>query len=465
MNNNLTELTTYIGTRESMGAVFSIVRGNHRVIMDFGAPFIPEQKPYVKHDDNWIKDKIALGLLPAIDGLYPKKYLEGSDLIPAEESPIHTSVFVSHLHLDHMANIGALAPGVKVYLSETARSLEMALEDIGQGVDSVGRDYDIFQPDQCIKEGDIRVTPIINGTLGHQMYGFLVETDDLKVGYTADLSLAGECPELVKREMQIFKDRKVDVLYCDCCNFTDDVLTRFFGTVDPDAIVPDEKVPEGMLDYMQHYEKLEQLYSQKKGLIIFNYYEREIQDADWIMKWAEKYARKAVFSPDAGYLIYKTATGVPNVYPDDRWKDEKWYQELLENCPVVSLEDIKKEPDRYYLHLKYEDRELISQFPNENGLYIHADGYPFTSGEIRNLKEKAELAGFRFASYDDPQYYQHGYPSQIEYFVQQIDPKVVIGYHGRHPERIRAYNGYNLVPERYISYCLADGKLVKRRDL
>ena len=62
-----TKITNYAGMTQSMGAVFSICYENDRVIMDFGSGFNPEISNYTKKDDNWIKDKLDLGLLPMID--------------------------------------------------------------------------------------------------------------------------------------------------------------------------------------------------------------------------------------------------------------------------------------------------------------------------------------------------------------------------------------------------------------
>ena len=52
----------------------------------------------------------------------------------------------------------------------------------------------------------------------------------------------------------------------------------------------------------------------------------------------------------------------------------------------------------------------------------------------------------------------------VKYFVDQIKPKVVIGYHGRYPERIIPAEGYNLVPELYQPYRFVNGMMVKEEE-
>ena len=457
-----TEITSYAGMKESMGAVFSIVYGKDRVIMDFGSAFDPEQTGYIARNENWILDKLNRGILPPIEGLYPDEYLQGSGLKGYRSCDYNSAVFVSHLHLDHMSNIGAVDENVPVYLSENARKLEYALEDIGKGVDTIGRSYSVFQNMTPVRVGKIKVLPIMNSPYSYNMYGFLIETPDLKVGYTADLSLSYEDPEMVQKEMEIFRDKKINVLYCDNCNFDDESLIRFCGSADPEKIVPSDEVPEGMVSFRQHYQYIECLYKRNKGLVVFNHYEREMLDAQKIIQWAKDEGRTAVFEPEAAYLVYRFFDKKVHVYFNGEMINEPWFADLMKNRTVVSPEDIMKEPSKYYLHNSYGNIDELLNLKSTDALYIHAEGDPFNSKDRAIMKQKVREAGFRFASYDTDDYYQHGYPNMIKYFVDQIDPDVVIGYHGRHPEKILAKNGYNLVPEKGITYIFENRKMIKK---
>ncbi|MBR0384949.1 MAG: hypothetical protein IJI05_00205 [Erysipelotrichaceae bacterium] len=457
-----TLITTYAGTHQSMGAVFSVEYGRDRVIMDFGSGFNPEIPNYIKKDDNWIKDKIRLGLLPGIEGLYPRKYITGCDLKAYEDCNYNTAVFISHLHLDHMSNIGAVAEEVPVYLSEPARRLEYALEEIGQGADSNGRKYDSFSGREYVEVGSIKVYPLINSPWSHQMFGFMIETPDLKAGYTADLSLAGECPEMVQQEMEIFRDSCIDVLYCDGCNFSDDQLMEIYGTADFTKIPSSPQIPEGMLSFSEHCEKIRKLYTETSSLVVFNHYEREILDVQMIKEWAKESGRNVVLEPEAAWLAWRFFGEPVNVYMNEDTEKAGWMQQLLTENKVISRQDIINEPGRYYLHVSWQNIAELKKLPA--GRYIHAEGNPFSSSEIEEMKKKVAEAGFEFCSYDDPNYRQHGYPSQVNWFVEQIRPAVVIGYHGHDPERIRNTYGYNLVPDLYQPYHLEGRMLVKEEQ-
>ena len=59
--------------------------------------------------------------------------------------PAEQAVFITHLHLDHMAHIGTVAPQIPVYMHAMPRSSN-ALETVGEGVDTLVREYQDLKP-------------------------------------------------------------------------------------------------------------------------------------------------------------------------------------------------------------------------------------------------------------------------------------------------------------------------------
>ena len=453
-----TKLVTYEGLYNSMGAVFSVSYGNDRVIMDFGSAFNPEVSNYKKIDDNWLIDKLNYGLLPKIEGLYARDNLKEYNIKSFEECNYNNAVFISHLHLDHMSNIGAVHCNVPVYMSYMANILEKALEDVDMGVDSDGRDYQVIKDGEWINVGNIRVLPIINSSYSYNMYGYLIKTPDLTIGYTADFSLCNEEPKCVFKEMELFKEYKVDVLYMDNCNFDDYTLSNLY---DNKTILPSLELPKNMISNSEHYDKLSKLYANVKGLVVFNNYEREMFDIEKIYDWANINNREVVFEPKQAYLVYKFFNKKVNVYYNNEIINDKWFIELKQNCNFISRDSLLNNPDKYYLQNSYDNISELFNLKIKNSIYIHADGNPFNSEDINRMKNIVKEAGYEFKSYDDPQYYQHGYPNHVKYFVDYVNPKVVIGYHGKHPDRIIAKDGYNFVPELYETYYMENKVLVK----
>lgn len=443
-----------------MGAVFSVTYGNDRVIVDFGSAFKPETANYSKVDDNWVVDKLNIGLLPKIDGLYSRKNLKNYNLKSFEECNYNNAVFISHLHLDHMSNIGAVHSNVPVYMSSKARLLEKALEDLNMGVDSDGRDYQILNNKEWINIGDIKVLPIKNSSYSYNMYGYLIVTPDLSIGYTADFSLCNEEPDCVINEMNIFKEYKVDVLYMDACNFDDYTLENLYNN----KVLPSLELPKNMITHKKHYEKLSKLYENVEGLVIFNIYEREMFDIEKIYEWANINNREVVLEPKQAYLVYKFFNKNVNVYYNNEFINDDWFIELKENCNFIDRDSILNNPKKYYLQNSYENILELFNLKIENSIYIHAEGNPFNSKDIQRMKDIVKDAGYDFKSYEDPYYYQHGYPNHVKYFVDYVNPKVVIGYHGNHPERVEAKDGYNFVPELNKTYYMENDRLIKEDE-
>lgn len=439
-----------------MGAVFSVCYENDRVIMDFGSAFNPEIGNYIKTNDNWVIDKLNNGLLPKIEGLYAKKNLKDYNLKSFEDCNYNSAVFISHLHLDHMSNIGAVHKNVPVYMSYKARLLEKALEDVDMGVDSDGRDYQILNNSEWISVGRINVLPIINSNYSYNMYGYLIKTPDLTLGYTADFSLCNEEPPCVYKQMQIFKDNHVDVLYMDNCNFDDYTLEYLY---DSQKVLPSLDLPKDMITHKQHYEKLAKLYENVEGLVVFNNYEREMFDIEKIIEWANKINREILFEPKQAYLVYKFFNIRVNVYYNNELINGDWFDELKQNCIFISRDSLLNNPKKYFLQNSYENISELFNLKIDGSVYIHAEGNPFNSEDIHRMHAIVDKAGYIFKSYNDDKYYQHGYPNHVKYFVDYVNPKVVIGYHGKYPERIEAKDGYNFVPEFYKTYFFENDKL------
>ena len=98
--NKKTIFTMYAGLRTIGGVIFSVTYGKDRVIMEFGSAYDPATAVFdgkvLSRKENWIRDRLKIGLLPKIDGIYRKEDLGDYPLISAEESDMNTAMFVTH---------------------------------------------------------------------------------------------------------------------------------------------------------------------------------------------------------------------------------------------------------------------------------------------------------------------------------------------------------------------------------
>jgi ribonuclease J len=472
-----TEFVMYSGLYTIGGVNASITYGKDRVIFEFGSAYDPKTNVFdgtvERRDKRWIRDMLRLGALPRIDGIYRREDLteepaEKPGIVPAEDSPYNTAIFITHLHLDHMALIGAVAPQVPIYMHRNAQIIERALEDTGEGVDTLGRDYTDLVPNEPVRVGAIEVYPLLVWEDSYCDFSFLITTPDGTLYWTGDLVLHGENSELTLRQMEFAKSRGVDVLMCDCTSFMDSVMGMMYSTTDPAAILPNKEIPPGMLSERAYYAALFENMKDIKGLCVFNYYQREMSEAARFISWAERTGRTCVFEPDAAYVIHRFLGIRPNVfvpdsrrYPAEPGSQSGWFKELLQNCRVVSLEEIRAQPGKYMLQNSYRHILELFDLPQEDGVYLHADGIPIGSFDpaYANMRRIIDRTGFKYVTFFQENFFGHGYPCQVKHFVDELDPRVLIPCHSYNPERLLPKNGRQLLPELNRTYILKDHDL------
>ena len=454
----------YSGLRTIGGVNASITYGKDRVIFEFGTAFEPSTAVFdgivEPRSENWVRDLLKIGILPKIDGVYRRKDLGKYPLISAEESDMNTAVFISHLHLDHMALMGTVAPCIPVYLHHNAQVIERALEVTGKGIQTLERDYSDIVPNKPVHVGEIDVLPLLCKDTGHYDFSFLITTPDGTIHWTGDLCLHGLQAEKTWSQLELLKSQKIDVMLCDGTSFIDSGLQRVYHSLDTNRILPDMQVPHGMLTEDQYKDALFGRIKNCKGLCIFNYYQREMDEAGQYIDWAQKCGRQCVFEPDAAYLIQKFYGIKPNVYIPDSYRytaenAKEWFTELLANAVIVTVDEIRSNPAGYLLQNSYRHILELFNFPAENGVYLHEGGEPLGEYDpaFANMRRILSKVGFEYITSED-NYSGHAYPGQVKYFVDQVDPKVLIPCHTYNPERLLPNTGRQLLPEPYQTYIL-----------
>jgi len=469
-----TKFIMHSGARTIGGVICSVIYGRDRVIFEMGSIYDPETDIYdgkvMPRFRAWVQDAIRARKAPLIDGLYRRQDLAGFlGLIPAEDSDLNTAVFITHLHLDHMSAIGMVAPRIPVYMHEDAILIERALETTGDGVQTLERTYKSFTENVPVMVGAIEVLPVPTSRRSYRDFAFLITTPDGTIHWTGDLLLHGEDASLTFEQMEFLRARKVDVLLCDSTGFMDQILLQMTDSSDPKAIKPCRKVPAGMLDRKEHDAEIFSEIEHRNGLCVINFYQREVDDARKYMGWAQKLGRIPVFEPDCAWIMHKFFKMTPSIfipdsprYPKDPAKQPAWFKELLAICTIVNREQIAKIPEGYLLQNSYRHILELFDLPAKGSAYLHLDGMPH--GEFdpayRNLLRIIQNTGFQYESFFRRKYFGHGYPPQVKYFVDQVDPKVLIPCHSFNPERLLPNHGEQLLPIEGKEYHLTNGELI-----
>ncbi|MDD6466672.1 MAG: hypothetical protein PUF50_00620 [Erysipelotrichaceae bacterium] len=463
-----TKIKFYGGLDTIGGVVMSIVYGKERILLEIGTAYDPATDVFdghVKHrDDHYLYDELCLHRAPLVEGLYAKKDIEDFPLLAQEDSDLHTSIFITHMHLDHMSCMGLVSDDVDVYLSEPAKRLEEALETTGKGVYTLRtKGYQTLDPNKEYQIGKMILKPFLINDQSYQDYSFYIKTPDMKLHYTGDVVLHGNYAENVWKEMEYIKNEHVDVLVCDTTSLMDSTMIMMYQDVNAE-IIGQKEIPEGMLSKAMVNEALCEQLKNEQGLCVFNFYEREMEEVRNFQSMAKRCNRIIAFEPETAYLIWKFFDEMVNVYVPDKEYDQQWFYDLLEHNSVITKKEIYAEPNKYLIQNTYEHLLELLDLPNQNASYLHSGGMPMGAYDpaYENLQRVLKLSGFTHINFFMNRYFTHAYPQQLKYYCDQIDAKVLIPTHGYQPERLLATNGrMRLLPKKYATYVLDGEQLVE----
>lgn len=467
-----TEFTLYHGSDTIGGMIAEVRHGTHRVLFEMGAAYDPRTDPYSagirQRHTSWLKDALRLGLVPPIDGIFPAAAIKGVEgVVSAEDSDLETIVFITHLHLDHMAFMGAVHPKIPVYLSKNAQIIERALEDTGDGVRTFRDQYTEFTPGEPIRFGEIELLPLLSYDLAYGHSSCLITTPDGTVHWTGDLVMhrPEELPNRLQ-EIELLRDRSIDVLICDCCEFMHADLVDEFRNEDG-TIRATLELPEGWKTEDQMASDRENWLHGASGLVAFNFYQREMAMAELLTDLATRHGRTLVFEPDAAWIVHRYFGIAPNVFVPDSTRfasdpQDLWFVELMKHCTVVTRSEIEAEPSRYLLQVSYPNILELFDLPSDGGRFLQIFGIPIGDFDPAwgHLVTIVEQAGFSFVDIGHDMPAGHSSPGAVQYYVEGVSPKILIPAHSFTPERLEAPAGTTrLIPEHGQRFVLKNGGL------
>ena len=158
----MVSITVHGGAGEIGGNKILLEDGTHRVFLDFGMSFTKMggffEEFLQPRTNSGLRDLLALGVLPAIDGIYRQDLLEldrlketlaglgvpdaslwAADVRSYKEvkdrdgRPALDAVIVSHAHMDHFQHVSMLDESVPVFCSETTKAVIETAEEISSG--------------------------------------------------------------------------------------------------------------------------------------------------------------------------------------------------------------------------------------------------------------------------------------------------------------------------------------------
>lgn len=394
----MTETTglTFLHLGNPTGLKFVIDRGGVRAMFEMGVEHAPGAMPF------------SLGLQPRPGRELPD--LQAVGMAPRGTGVLgtwdrRTSLFLSHMHLDHVALARCVHPDVPLYYPQRMEPLREACaragyldwrDPPGTAVPDRGR----------VRVGEIEVEFV---AVDHDLpgaSGFMVRTPDLELAYTGDHRWHGFHPEMTERFAEVA--RGVRVLLQEAVSLSWEPPPG----EEPAADTTEEDVAR----------EFGEVLDRARGLVVVNLYP---------MNRLRVHAFGAACAARGRVLVLERQAAT------------------IADWPLV-LEDVGAvlhDPRRYCVQLEFSSLPaLIDLRPPAGSIYVHSNGVPLGPYDpaYRVMEAWIRALGLELVALGSS---GHSGPADLRRMVEAVGPAVVLPVHSRRPEALLVPGVPTLLPE------------------
>ncbi|API92058.1 MBL fold metallo-hydrolase [Virgibacillus pantothenticus] len=466
MDNGNTEIRFWGGLRTIGGTIISIEYEKARIVFDFG--FIFSSGSNILDGDvrvrksKQVADYLALGILPAIDGIYRGEDIQGINLLAKEQDERETVVLVSHMHLDHMGGAGMIDPDIPIYVTDDSLKLYETLEVVGEAVPGYTPNFRACTYGATFYVGHIAITPI---AVDHDVIGacgFYIETPDVALFYTGDFRLHGNHPNMIEAAVEYVRSRGLDVLIMEG--------TTLHSVEDmKQPLVADPSLPKNMLREAEIVNRMLEICKQTDGLAFFNIYHRNIERLEALIQVAKVSNRKLIFELETAYIASRFLKGTDfSVYQSADVKQQRenstlpiWMEQLLALYETVDKDLVNLHPNQFLLQISYENALELLDLNCENSVYLHANGMPLGDYDP-NYQRLIDFLHKQGIPRYDVGTSGHAAPQHLKYVLERLKPSTFIPLHSFYPERLVPDHSRLFLPEYGVTYGIKQNKIVKK---
>jgi len=438
------KITCYGGVDEIGGNKIIVENEETRILLDFGQRMDYENEFFSEflnpRTNSSIKDRITIGILPNIPGIYRKDLLipngvenlrntsynrvlknkspflslDGidtyEDYIKREGKPFIDAIFLSHAHLDHTGAIGFLHQNIPLYCSRKTEILIKAIDDVtifkSKALDLKTNKIDFYKKGafpnspriihgdikrKCVSLKDnekvnINKMSVTHFLQDHSIPGsssFIVNCSNKKILYTGDIRFHGYYPMTIEEYANKIGNG-IDIMICE-------------GTrIDSAEVLTESKIKE----------KITEKINETKGIVFVDFNWKDTTRYETIKQASEDAGRIFVINARLAYLLnklgeYPSGKSVkvflkrkgsclysPGDYTTSKYEfglSVDWERNIdsTHYDNALTALDIKNHPERYVMMLSYYDLGQIFDISNKNGKipdswFIKAQCAPFS---------------------------------------------------------------------------------------
>ncbi len=413
------------------GTKLLVETGSARLCFDFGVAYAPGARPFDERlkprPAALLRDLMYWHLAPPVEGIYPPALAEPAGLVPAG-SPGQDpwTVFITHLHLDHMGLTRLLDPSVKLLASEESVRLARGLRAAGEPVE--GPELQPVPLSSPVRVGDVEVVPL---RVDHDVVGacaYAIGTQDGWVVYSGDLRLHGTHPEWTEAFVQAAAALKPVALFLEGTRLPEERPTNS---------VPESEIAERVLTIAKAH----------GGMALVNFYPRNVERIQALGAHAALSGRKFVLQPE----VYAQLQAMHE--PMDHFLQ---YRRAGQDGGDVDAQEVRKDPGAYLVHLPYRQiTELVDLDPPADSVYMLCNGEPLgiydpAYPNLMRWLESFGVEGVRTGTSG------HAAPEALDAIATGIAPRVLFPIHSHRPDLMQPPGLRIQLPVFGETYRLAD---------
>ncbi|MBR2277423.1 MBL fold metallo-hydrolase [Leuconostoc gasicomitatum] len=359
------------------GNVVSFTQGKTRLVMDFGVNFAPSETP--------TGDLLSNGTLPDLP-----------DLFTDVSSEYETTIFVSHLHLDHMGALKYLTKPIDVYMSQASADLYYVLTKLG--IESAPyANIKVIDFEKPTSFGDFEVTFFETDHDARGAAAIRIRNGEHTVVHSGDVRLDGPHPERVNHWADVLRDENIDLLLLEGTEFSFDEAND----------IAHERYTE-----MSLQQNFAQVLQSSEQLVVINPYERNIDRLVALQATVQANGREMRW--DHQFVTILLAMGMTD------FKEIDW-------------ETVLAHPGHYVIQNHFNQLHDLDQF-NGDYVYLHMNGEPLGEYDPR-FAELSDYLTNNDVLFCGLGVSGHARPDDLVALAQHISAKKTVTWHSFKPEK------------------------------
>ncbi|MEF3302149.1 hypothetical protein [Paenibacillus sp. GYB003] len=448
------KLTFFGGVGKSGGVQVLYGKGNEAVLFDFGVEhsslLFPKQltlyEPVGATPGRELRQYLLGGMTAPLLQLYDPEHIRGLDTAKVRQVwgdrdfPHYgqISLFVGHMHTDHIAVLPYAKSDIPVYMNRDAFSLYRGMVAGGHISDTAARitacdDLSVVD----FGEFTMQIVEMDHNATGAA--GIIIDDGSHKIAYTGDWRRQGKHPERIDRFIELCRNKGVDLLLTEG--------TRL--PADPSAAVSRQMTEDELLA------RYSDIVDEADGLVYLQMSPRDLERmADMIAIAAER-GRKVVMEASHA-VIWHTANreglrileGHPALEADIQIVDATVTDKMAAPYKTISLERLAERKHEYVYFFKFPDLahmielETLGNLPGRSH-FIQSDySVKLDHPDMAKYLNTFGIIGHTLCNGG------HAHPEAIADMIERIAPKAVVTLHSRHPRSQNTRGIYAYYPEK-----------------